>query len=107
LLADLGHICETSGVAAIVALDTLPLSAGAQKLAASDSGLRAQLAAGGDDYELLFTASPADTGRIAALSKKLALPIAKIGRIEAGAGVRLVDSEGRTIPVEHAGWRHF
>lgn len=107
LLADLGHICETSRVAAIVALDTLPLSAGAQKLAASESGLRAQLATGGDDYELLFTASPADTELIAALSKKLGLPIAKIGRIEAGAGVRLVDGEGRTIPVEHAGWRHF
>lgn len=107
LLADLGHICETSRIAAIVALDTLPLSAGAQKLAAGEPGLRAQLAAGGDDYELLFTASPADTGRIAALSKKLGLPIAKIGRIEAGAGVRLVDGEGRTVPVEHAGWRHF
>ncbi|HEY1259032.1 MAG TPA: thiamine-phosphate kinase [Stellaceae bacterium] len=107
LLADLGHICETSGVAAVVALDKLPLSPAAQKLAESEPGLRAQLAAGGDDYELLFTAAPADAEGIATLSRKLELPITKIGRIEAGAGVRLVDAAGREIAVEHAGWRHF
>jgi thiamine-monophosphate kinase len=107
LLADLGHICETSHVAAIVGLDTLPLSPAAQKLAASEPGLRAQLAAGGDDYELLFAAFRADAERIAALSGKLGLPITKIGRIEAGAGVKLVDAAGREIVVEHTGWRHF
>ena len=68
LLADLGHICETSRVAAIVELDLLPLSPAARAIVEGDPGIRAQLAAAGDDYELLF-AAPADAAEtIATLS---------------------------------------
>lgn len=107
LLADLGHICETSHVAAIVELGLLPMSPAARKVVEREPGIGPRLAAGGDDYELLF-AAPADaTARIEALSSLLSLPIAMIGRIEPGEGVRLVDAEGQTIPVETAGYRHF
>ena len=68
LLADLGHICETSRVAAIVELDLLPLSLAARAIVEGDPGIRARLAAAGDDYELLF-AAPADAAEaIATLS---------------------------------------
>lgn len=107
LLADLGHICETSGVAAVVELAALPLSAATRAVAGLDPGVAARLAAGGDDYELLFTAPAAAGGRIAELSAALALPIAAIGRIEPGYGVRLVDAAGQAIAVERAGYRHF
>lgn len=107
LLADLGHICETSQAAAIVELDALPISTAAQAVVAGEPGIRLRLAAAGDDYELLF-AAPADaTTSIAALGSQLGVPITRIGRIEPGAGVRLVDADGRTIPVEAAGYRHF
>ena len=107
LLADLGHICETSDVAARVALGALPLSAAARAIAAGDPGIRPRLAAGGDDYELLF-AAPAETApAIAGLSSELGLAITAIGEIEAGAGVRLVDADGRTIPLADTGYRHF
>jgi thiamine-monophosphate kinase len=72
-----------------------------------DPAIRPRLVTGGDDYELLF-AAPADAAeRIVALSSRLDVPIARIGRIEPGAGVRLADAQGRAIAVEQAGYRHF
>ena len=107
LVADLGHICETSGCAARVELGRLPLSASARAAVALEPGLAARLAAGGDDYELLFTAPPAADARIAELAASCGLRISPIGRIEPGSGVRLVDSTGRQIAVEAGGYRHF
>jgi thiamine-monophosphate kinase len=107
LLADLGHICETSGVAATVELALLPLSPAAKAAVEADPALHKLLATGGDDYELLFTAPPEATAKIAALSHGVALPITEIGAIAAGAGVRLVDAAGKPIATKTAGWRHF
>jgi thiamine-monophosphate kinase len=107
LLADLGHICETSRAAAIVELDLLPLSLAARAVVERDPGIRAQLAAAGDDYELLF-AAPADAAEaIATLSLRLGLPVTKIGRIDVGTGVRLLNTDGHQIPLEVTGYRHF
>ena len=107
LLADLGHICETSRVAAIVELDLLPLSPAARAAVEGDRGVRAQMAVAGDDYELLF-AAPADAAEtIATLSLGLGVPVTRIGRVEAGKGARLVDAAGHQIPLETTGYRHF
>jgi len=107
LVADLGHICETSGVAAVVELAAVPLSPAARHVVADMPQLLPRLAAGGDDYELLFTAPPAAEARIAALAAELALPITAIGRIESGDGVRLRDRQGREITLASTGYRHF
>ena len=107
LMADLGHICETSGVAAIVELGRVPLSPAAVELVADDPGLPARLVAGGDDYELLFTAPPEANEEIVSLSQSLGLRITEIGVIEAGEGVRLVDAAGKPILIAATGWRHF
>jgi thiamine-monophosphate kinase len=107
LLADLGHICATSRVAARIELEALPLSAAAKTIVDRQPDLRTSLAIGGDDYELLFTAAPSASKAIAELSSGLDLPITLIGVVEPGEGVRLVDAEGRSIPVAHAGYRHF
>jgi thiamine-monophosphate kinase len=107
LLADLGHICETSRVAAIVELDLLPLSTAAGAIVEGDPDIRARLAAAGDDYELLFTA-PAQTAKaIATLSLRLGVPVTRIGKIDVGAGVRLLDADGHQILLEATGYRHF
>jgi thiamine-monophosphate kinase len=72
-----------------------------------DSGFHARLAAAGDDYELLF-AAPADAAEaIATLSLQLGVPVARIGRIDIGAGVRLLNADGNRIPLETTGYRHF
>jgi thiamine-monophosphate kinase len=103
LLADLGHILETSEVGAEVLADKLPLSLAGRDL----DGAREAALAGGDDYELLFTAPPGRRGAIEAIARKLALPLTHIGRIEAQAGLRLRDAQGRPVAVRKAGWRHF
>ena len=103
LAADLAHIAQTSGVAAVVEVDRLPLSAEAVGV----PGVRDAALAGGDDYELLFTAPAEAAGRIADLAHDLALPLTRIGRIEPGTDVRLIDADGNNLALEQPGWRHF
>jgi thiamine-monophosphate kinase len=107
LIADLGHICETSGVGAVVEAARLPLSpAGRAAIAADASRLRLALAAG-DDYELLFTAPAEAAAGIAAIARETAVPVTAIGRIERGRGVRVIDRQGAPIAVTDGGYRHF
>lgn len=108
LVADLGHICEESGLAARVKAAAVPLSAAAQRLVERDSGNLATALTGGDDYELLFTA-PAEHGKaLGALASRLDLPLTRIGEMTAdGAGVTVLDAEGTAMTLERSGWRHF
>jgi thiamine-monophosphate kinase len=112
LLADLGHICEASQVGATIALPSLPLSSAARRAIAEEPDLPARLATAGDDYELLFAAPPEADDAIGRLGSELGLPITAIGTIDQGegekrAGVRLVDAQGKPIPVATPGYRHF
>jgi thiamine-monophosphate kinase len=99
LLADLGHILEQSGQAARLRIPGLP-AAGLE---------RDCLLAGGDDYELAFTAAPAFDNDIIALSGKLELPLTRIGEIVAGAPGELVlrDDAGNVITPARRGYDHF
>ena len=103
LVADLGHLCRRSGVAATVELERLPVS----DLLRGIPRWRETALTGGDDYELLFTAAPADRPAVEALSRDLGLPLSCIGRTAAGEGVRVVDAEGREVAIGSPGWRHF
>ena len=103
LVADLGHILEASGVGAELRADQLPLSAAARDL----PGARDAALAGGDDYELLFTASPARRAVIAALARRLGLPLTCIGQIRAGSDLSILDAAGQEIKVAKRGWQHF
>lgn len=108
LVADLAKLCASSGVRATVQADLLPVSEGLNALFPSDY---MQLAlGGGEDYELLFTAPP-DVMRVATGSVGPAAATV-IGEIHAAddssrGAVRVVDAEGREIPVAHAGWDHL
>jgi thiamine-monophosphate kinase len=107
LVADLGHICETSGLAAEVEAAKVPLSTAAERVLGRDPGLRAAVLTGGDDYELLFTVSPDRAAEVADLAARLGLPLARIGTMQPGAGVRVVDDSGRPLDLPRAGWSHF
>ena len=103
LLADLGHIAERSGLAAEVGEALLPdLPAGADPLRARQAQL-----AGGDDYELLFTALPGKRDEIAALALALELPLTRIGRMIVGRGVHLLDADGKDRKCTITGFDHF
>ena len=106
LLADLGHVCARSHVAARIDVDALPASA-ALREAFGEADRIALQASGGDDYELCFTA-PADAGAdIGAVSAQLGLRITRIGRIMAGEGVHPLDADGRTWSPPRRGYDHF
>ncbi len=106
LVADLGHVADVSGVAAIVEAAAVPLSTAGAAALESDPALREAVLGGGDDYELLFTAPPAAADRIGALAAEIGLPITAIGRIESGRGVRVRDAAGADIALRVTGFTH-
>jgi thiamine-monophosphate kinase len=107
LVGDIGHLCEVSGVAAVIDADRVPLSAGARQALHGDTALLTLVLAGGDDYELVFAAPRELDAAIDALAKMLALPITRIGRFETGEGVRVLDGTGKDIDLASPGYRHF
>ena len=107
LVQDLGHICHASGLGAVIQWDQVPLSHAAQAVMAGDQSRLALVLTGGDDYELLFTASPNFSEAIAAAGKTSKVPVTAIGRIVDGKGVIVMDSCGGEINLPRGGWRHF
>ena len=113
LLGDLAHILNASGVGAridtsitssLIACSAYPSSAGG----VFDAELIHQCTlAGGDDYELLFTAPPARRDAVAAAAQASGTPVACIGRIEAAPGLRLVDGTGQPVANRYASFDHF
>jgi thiamine-monophosphate kinase len=103
LAGDVGHIAERSSVSIVVEYDLIPRSPlfGKHRELEKDCVL-----SGGDDYELAFTAPRAHRAQIEALGAELELPLTRIGAIDAGSGVRILDAKGR--PLEHrGGYDHF
>lgn len=105
LTGDLGHLLRRSGVAAVVDVDALPRSA---VLAAQPPDRQREcLLAGGDDYELVFTALPSRRDAVAAAAAAAGVAVTRIGRIEAGEGLRLVDRSGAAVASERGSFDHF
>jgi thiamine-monophosphate kinase len=104
LVGDLMHICQESKVSAKINVDLIPVSP-AVKTCFDERALELALT-GGEDYELLFTASPVVMNRV---KKAMQCPVTVIGEITTGkAGkVTLVDSKGKPFSIKKAGWDHF
>ncbi|MFN9491382.1 MAG: thiamine-phosphate kinase [Betaproteobacteria bacterium] len=110
LVADLGHICERSKVAAAVELERLPCSALLRRHRGHPVALAALLG-GGDDYELCFTAAPrrhADVVRAAAVAETRVTCIGRVLRTTEGAyRTVVVDCTGLPVPPTRTGFDHF
>ena len=105
LVGDLGHVLHRSGVSAVVELQHLPRSAW---LAAQPEAVQLQcLLAGGDDYELLFTAPASRHADVLAAARSAGVPVQRCGRIEAGSGLRVLDGAGHELPSSWSGFDHF
>jgi thiamine-monophosphate kinase len=105
LAGDLGHVLTRSGVAAVVDVDALPRS---KALAAQPAVLQHEcLLAGGDDYELLFTAPAERRHAVAAAGRDCGVVLTRCGRIDAGSGLRVVDGHGVALPARWRGFDHF
>ncbi len=105
LVGDLGHILAASQVGATLDADALPAGSALQ---AEDLALRRRFTlAGGDDYELCFTAAPEQRAAIEAAGRDSATPVTRVGRIDAAPGLRLVDAQGAPLDLALRGWDHF
>jgi thiamine-monophosphate kinase len=105
LVGDLGHVLKQSGVGAVLELARLPRS---DWLAEQADPLQRQcLLAGGDDYELLFTAPAAHHNAVRAAAQGTGVPVSRIGHITAASGLRVLNVQGQELPAEWQGFDHF
>jgi thiamine-monophosphate kinase len=105
LAGDLGHVLAASGTGARIDVDALPRSA---LLARQPREVQLEcLLAGGDDYELLFTAPAALHDAVRAAGARAGVALTRVGTIEAAPGLRLVDADGRALAARFAGFDHF
>jgi thiamine-monophosphate kinase len=99
LLQDAGHLCRASGVGATVRAEALPALPGFVETCAELELDPLELSlAGGEDYEILFTAPSSDAARSIAT---------EVGLVEEGSAVRVVDREGAELSTGSTGFRHF
>lgn len=107
LLGDLGHILERSEVGALIRLADLPQDALQAAPERPDLALQCLLA-GGDDYELLFTAAPDKRTEITDLGQELDLALSRIGAVTPDPGdLAVVGADGHPLAVRRSGYDHF
>lgn len=106
LLSDLGHILKASGLGAKVHLNKLPTSAFINQHL-HEKYIQQYVLAGGDDYELCFTAPASDRKQIINLSHQLNLTLTNIGEITATTELFIYDTSQKTISFNKTGYDHF
>jgi thiamine-monophosphate kinase len=105
LVGDLGHILARSGVGATLEVDALP--AGPVLATREAAQRRAFTAAGGDDYELCFTAPAAARDAVLAAAAASGTAVTRVGRIEAAPGLRFTDAQGAALSLSLSSFDHF
>ena len=117
LLGDLGHILTQSGVGATVQADAAAalvasrvaydLAGGLRGDQISTDQWRGWALAGGDDYELLFSAPASARSQVAQAADSSQTTVTRIGKIEQERGLRLVDAKEQTLPNGYSSFDHF
>jgi len=102
LLSDLDKLCQTSKVGARIFAEKVPIDPTVRRTF-GDAALGLALA-GGEDYELLFTAPAKIIDRV---RKALPCAVTEIGEITAGRGVKVIDEKGNAVKRRNRGWDHF
>lgn len=116
-LGDLQHVLTASRVGACINTDVAIhlLAARAHSTWATaafspevnDTSALQWVLAGGDDYELVFTAPPSHADRVDHVAQQCATPVTRVGRIEAAPGIRLVNNRGDNVSGHFASFDHF
>ena len=107
LAQDLGHILSCSGVGAELELGRLPVSASLLDFHKDDTARWALQLSGGDDYELCFTASPAEAFAIEQAMAAAGVTASVIGHITTESGLRCLTPDGEHLALQQTGYRHF
>jgi len=107
LAGDIRHICALSGHGAEINPDLIPLSDAAGNILASFPAYKSLIWAGGDDYELLFTADIQAREDIQKLAGEFDLPLTRIGQMTAERQIAIRDKDGNNLIEDVQGFRHF
>ena len=107
LAQDLGHILAASGVGAELDLGRLPVSSSLLDFFPDDDARWRLQLAGGDDYELCFTAPASEAFAIELAMAQLGVSASVIGHITAEPGLRCLTPAGDLLALENTGYRHF
>ena len=105
LAADLGHICDASGLGAEIHLDRLPITDALSELA-NEARWDFQLG-GGDDYELCFTLPKASKSHLARLSERVGVKLSVIGEMTDQPRVQFLNQDGSEFLPQRSGYNHF
>lgn len=105
LVADLGHICQRSGVGAVIDIDRLPLSVALKTSVEHDSAMTWALA-GGDDYQLCFTVPQAKLAAFQLLIDSNQLQASVIGEVVEGSAI-ICRENGVEVNISATGYNHF
>lgn len=105
LRGDLQHILDRSHVGASLNVDALPVG---PMLAHQSQALQRSFSlAGGDDYELCFTAPVARRDGVRAAGDKAGIALTRVGTIEAQSGLRLLDAYHQGVAIDATSFDHF
>ena len=107
LAGDLGHMLQASGCGARIETALAASLLKTPGVALDDDARLSLVLAGGDDYELLFTAPASSSQAVVAAGLASNTPVTRIGRIEVEPGLRLVDASGQPVVGHHASFDHF
>lgn len=106
--SDLGHICDESGVGAIIEEDKIPVSEMFKKYIEKYNLDFERLALHvGEDYVLLGTASGESAGFLARALKSQDCQFIVIGKITADPGIKLAGRDGSSRQIRASGYNHF
>jgi thiamine-monophosphate kinase len=105
LLGDLKHILRRSNLGATLNVDAVPRSSVLRELPLALQ--REFTLAGGDDYELVFTAAPERAAQVQAAAKRAGASVTRIGKTESTLELNLTDAEGRAVTATFGSFDHF
>lgn len=106
LLADLGHILHASQVGAVLEFARVPVAAVTQDYL-ENPAVQECVLAGGDDYELCFTAAAEQHDAVLAAGVQAGVAVTRIGHVTAQSGLQVLDAQGERMTIDKTGYDHF
>jgi len=106
LFADAERLLIASDTAGVIEVNSIPLSAALKSFTDGEDELVSLALAGGDDYELCFTAAPGNAHKLIELAEPLGVAISCIGTVQMGEGLTC-QRDGNATDYQHQGYKHF
>lgn len=107
LVGDLAKLAAASGLGARITTAGVPLSLPAARAVEAEPGLMRTILTGGDDYEILLTVPEARRAAFEAAAAAAGVPVAALGRMQAGGGVEILGEGGKPLKLARLSFSHF